>query len=101
MKAKKKRKGKTDGDRQSKDGVLQRLGTSSMVYPSMYSMADIGIVPHMSYIPLSVLPETNLPGFARSFLSLGFMWMTSESGNMIDWEKELPEVEWPDDGEVL
>jgi len=55
----------------------------------------------MSVLQMSTLPETNLPGFARAFLSLCFMWLPSEKAKAIDWEKTLPEVVWPDDGEVV
>lgn len=57
-------------------------------------------MPHMSVLQMSTLPETNLPGFARAFLSLCFMWLPSEKAEAVDWEKSLPEVVWPDDGEV-
>ncbi|WVQ83519.1 hypothetical protein IAT38_005660 [Cryptococcus sp. DSM 104549] len=84
VKPKKKRKGKGEPVRQFKDGVLQRL------------------VPHMSVLPLaSALPETNLPGFARAFLSFTFQWLEEGKKEVVDWEKELPEVEWGDDGEVI
>ncbi|WWC98864.1 hypothetical protein V866_005758 [Kwoniella sp. B9012] len=83
VKAKKKRKGKGDGHREIKDGVLQRL------------------VPNMSILHFnSVLPETNLPGFARAFLSLAFQWSDPDKADKVDWEKELPEVDWAD-GEVI
>jgi len=55
----------------------------------------------MSVLQMSTLPETNLPGFARAFLSLCFMWLPSEKAEAIDWEKPLPAVVWPDDGEVV
>lgn len=58
-------------------------------------------MPHMSVLQMSTLPETNLPGFARAFLSLCFMWLPSDKIGEIDWEKPLPEVVWPDDGEVV
>ncbi|OCF34510.1 hypothetical protein I316_03551 [Kwoniella heveanensis BCC8398] len=83
VKPKKKRRGKGESERQVKDGVLQRL------------------VPHMSVIPLSdALPETSLPGFARAFLSLTFQWLSEEGSTKVDWEKELPEVDW-EGGEVI
>ncbi|WVF66725.1 hypothetical protein IAT40_001467 [Kwoniella sp. CBS 6097] len=82
-KPKKKRRGKGEPGRQVKDGVLQRL------------------VPNMSIIPLhEALPETNLPGFARAFLSLAFQWLDQEGAAKVDWEKELPEVDW-EGGEVI
>lgn len=28
------------------------------------------------------------------------MWLPSEKAEAVDWEKSLPEVVWPDDGEV-
>ncbi|KAK8861287.1 hypothetical protein IAR55_002106 [Kwoniella newhampshirensis] len=84
VKPKKKRKGKGEQGRQSKDGVLQRL------------------VPHMSVLPFNeALPETNLPGFARAFLSLTFQWLEAERVHRVDWEKDLPEIEWGEDGEVI
>ncbi|WWD16810.1 hypothetical protein CI109_101242 [Kwoniella shandongensis] len=84
VKAKKKRRGKGEQERQFKDGVLQRL------------------VPHMSVLPLTeALPETNLPGFARAFLSLTLQWLAIDTVDRVDWEKELPAVEWGDDGEVI
>jgi DnaJ family protein A protein 5 len=49
---------------------------------------------------MSTLPETNLPGFARAFLSLSFQWLGEEKGGEVDWETRLPEIEWPEDGEV-
>lgn len=58
-------------------------------------------MPHLSVIPLSKLPETNLPGFARALLSLCFMWLPADNVDAIDWEKPLPEVVWPEDGEVI
>lgn len=58
-------------------------------------------VPHMSQIPLSILPETNLPGFARAFLSLSFQWLPADKIPAVDWETPLPEVVWPEDGEVI
>ncbi|WWC59928.1 uncharacterized protein I303_102491 [Kwoniella dejecticola CBS 10117] len=83
VKAKKKRKGKSDGFREVQDGVLQRL------------------VPHMSILDFNdVLPETNLPGFARAFLSLAFQWLEADKVEKIDWEKELPGIEW-EGGEVI
>ncbi|OCF78359.1 hypothetical protein I204_00297 [Kwoniella mangroviensis CBS 8886] len=83
VKAKKKRKGKGDGPREIKDGVLQRL------------------VPNMSILQFSsALPETNLPGFARAFLSLAFQWIDWDNVDKVDWEKELPEVDWAV-GEVI
>lgn len=96
-KKKRKEKGHFD-DRQPKDGVLQRLGP---LLSHFRHWAHPHTVPHMSYIPLSVLPETNLPGFARAFLSLAFQWLPVEKVSDIDWETPLPEVEWPQDGEML
>nr|XP_019049923.1 hypothetical protein I302_00343 [Kwoniella bestiolae CBS 10118]OCF28853.1 hypothetical protein I302_00343 [Kwoniella bestiolae CBS 10118] len=83
VKAKKKRRGKGDGPREVKDGVLQRL------------------VPHMSILHFNAaLPETNLPGFARAFLSLAFQWLEQDKVDRVDWERELPEVDW-EGGEVI
>ncbi|WVQ94337.1 hypothetical protein IAU59_001416 [Kwoniella sp. CBS 9459] len=83
VKPKKKRRGKGEAEREVKDGVLQRL------------------VPHMSIIPLNeALPETNLPGFARAFLSLAFQWLAEDGATKVNWEKELPEVDWAG-GEVI
>ncbi|WWC87561.1 uncharacterized protein L201_002451 [Kwoniella dendrophila CBS 6074] len=84
VKAKKKRRGKGEGiQREIKDGVLQRL------------------VPNMSILQFNdALPETNLPGFARSFLSLAFQWLDKQGADKVDWEKELPEVDWAG-GEVI
>ncbi|ORY27689.1 hypothetical protein BCR39DRAFT_537986 [Naematelia encephala] len=82
LKPKKKRKGKGQGDTPTKDTVLRRL------------------VPHMEHLSLSIMPETNLPGFARAFLSLSFQWLTPEKAALVDWESVLPEVEWPEDDEV-
>lgn len=83
VKPKKKRKGRGPVEPQVQDSVLRRL------------------VPHFEVLPMTVLPETNLPGFARSFLSLAFQWLPTERAEAVDWETELPPVEWPDDGEVL
>lgn len=94
---KKKRKGKTF-QREVKDGVLERLGM--LTTPFDDPSAD-DIVPHMSIMSLSKLPETNLPGFARAFLSLAFQWLPEEAVGLIDWEKSLPPIVVPDDGEVV
>lgn len=60
------------------------------------------VVPHMSVLPLSdALPETNLPGFARAFLSFTFQWLEEDKIEKIDWETKLPEEEWGDDGEII
>ncbi|XAO26891.1 hypothetical protein I312_105732 [Cryptococcus bacillisporus CA1280] len=84
VKPKKKRKGRGEVRPQIKDSVLSRL------------------VPHMSVLPLSaVLPETNLPGFARAFLSFTFQWLEEDKIEKIDWETKLPEEEWEDDGEII
>lgn len=49
----------------------------------------------MSVLPLSdALPETNLPGFARAFLSFTFQWLEEDKIEKIDWETKLPEEEW-------
>lgn len=82
VKPKKKRKGRGPAERQFEDTVLRRL------------------VPHFDTFMLSDLPETNLPGFARAFLSTAFQWLPEENVAQVDWETPLPEVEWPDDGEV-
>lgn len=55
----------------------------------------------MSVIPLSGLPDTNLPGFARAFLSLAFQWLPEEKACLVDFATELPPVVWPEDGELL
>lgn len=82
VKPKKKRKGRGPAERQYEDTVLRRL------------------VPHFEIWHLSELPETNLPGFARAFLSLAFQWLPADKVSAVDWETALPEVQWPDDGEV-
>lgn len=81
QKPKKKRKGRAE-PRSYEDSVLRRL------------------VPHFEVAPLSALPETNLPGFARAFLSLAFQWLPAEKVGSVDWETPVPAVVWPDDGEV-
>lgn len=83
VKPKKKRKGRGPAERQVQDSVLRRL------------------VPHFEVLPMTELPETNLPGFARAFLSLAFQWLPAEKVTAVDWETPLPPVEWPEDGEVL
>lgn len=82
VKPKKKRKGRGQAERQYEDTVLRRL------------------VPHFDVLQLSDLPETNLPGFARAFLSLAFQWLPADKVSAVDWETALPPVQWPDDGEV-
>ncbi|BEI95756.1 hypothetical protein CcaverHIS631_0107050 [Cutaneotrichosporon cavernicola] len=82
QKPKKKRKGRA-APRTYEDSVLRRL------------------VPHFEIAPLSDLPETNLPGFARAFLSLAFQWLPAENAEKVDWETPLPAVQWPEDGEVV
>ncbi|ODN76970.1 hypothetical protein L202_05533 [Cryptococcus amylolentus CBS 6039] len=80
----KKRRGKGGQKPTVKDSVLARL------------------VPHMSKLPFgSALPETNLPGFARAFLSFTFQWIEEDKKAHIDWERKLPDIEWGDDGEVI
>jgi DnaJ family protein A protein 5 len=81
QKPKKKRKGRA-APRTYEDTVLRRL------------------VPHFELAPMSALPETNLPGFARAFLSLAFQWLPADKVENVDWETPLPPVQWPDDGEV-
>lgn len=49
---------------------------------------------------MSTLPETNLPGFARAFLSLTLQWLPEDKTASIDFETPLPPVVWPEDGEV-
>nr|ODN87212.1 hypothetical protein L203_03484 [Cryptococcus depauperatus CBS 7841] len=79
VKPKKKRRGKGESKVQVKDNVFSRL------------------VPHMSVIPMATaLPETNLPGFARAFLSFTLQWLDQSKKEVIDWESELPEIEWDD-----
>lgn len=81
-KPKKKRKGRGFAPPPAADSVLRRL------------------VPHFDVLMLSELPETNLPGFARSFLSTAFQWVPAEKLDAVDWTTPLPPVEWPEDGEV-
>ena len=50
---------------------------------------------------MASLPETNLPGFARAFLSLSFQWLPIEVEGLIDWDSPLPDISWPADGELL
>lgn len=83
VKPKKKRKGRGQSEPIIQDSVLRRL------------------VPHFETYMLSEMPETNLPGFARAFLSTGFQWLTPDGASAVDWETPLPEVEWPEDGEVV
>ncbi|OWZ26582.1 hypothetical protein C356_06913 [Cryptococcus neoformans c45] len=84
VKPKKKRRGRAEVKPQIKDSVLSR------------------VVPHMSVLPLSdALPETNLPGFARAFLSFTFQWLEEDKIEKIDWETKLLEEEWGDDGEII
>ena len=61
--------------------------------------SELTVVPHFEIGPISELPETNLPGYARAFLSLAFQW-TARCDD-IDWETALPEVDFPDDNELL
>lgn len=82
VKPKKKRKGRGPVERPVEDGILRRL------------------VPHLELISLAELPETNLPGFARAFLSTCFQWLPEDKVAAVDWETPLPPVEWPEDGEV-
>lgn len=58
-------------------------------------------MPHFDVLALSDLPETNLPGFARAFLSLSFQSVPSDRTVEVDWMTPLPEIVWPDDGEVV
>jgi DnaJ family protein A protein 5 len=58
-------------------------------------------VPHLDQLPLSTLPETHLPGFARAFLSLSFQWLNDSSAAVVDWQPTLPDIVWPDDGELV
>lgn len=64
---------------------------------------DLMEVPVSETIPFtSVLPETNLPGFARAFHSLSFQWLAEDHRSRhIDWEKDLPIVQWPEDKEII
>ena len=57
------------------------------------------MVPHFDIWPLSELPDTHLPGFARAFLSLAFHWIARPDD--IDWASELPRIDFPDDNELL
>lgn len=92
-KAKKKRKGKEQVPI-TKDGVLERLGSQKL------RRRCSPIVPHLSVLSMSTLPETNLPGFARAFLSLCFQWLPEDKCELIDFDTPLPAVVWPEDGEV-
>jgi len=96
-KPKKKRKGRGGPSQSPRDGVLQRLG---MYYSSSRLSAD-HVVPHLEGLPLSALPETHLPGFARAFLSLSLQWLRQESATAVDWHTPLPDIVWPDDGELV
>jgi len=58
-------------------------------------------VPHLNQISLAALPETNLPGFARAFLSLSFQWLPIEAEAAIDWDTPLPDITWPADAELI
>ncbi|KAL1410160.1 hypothetical protein Q8F55_004165 [Vanrija albida] len=82
VKPKKKRKNRGPAPRPIEDSVLRRL------------------VPHFDTLMLSELPETNLPGFARAFLSTGLQWLPAAKVSEVDWETALPPVVWPEDGEV-
>lgn len=55
----------------------------------------------MSVLPMSSLPETNLPGCARAFLSLSFQWLPEDNIGDVDWDRPLPEIVMPDNGEVI
>ncbi|WVQ74378.1 hypothetical protein IAR50_003979 [Cryptococcus sp. DSM 104548] len=80
----KKKRGKGERRPPVKDSVLARL------------------VPHMSTLSFtSALPETNLPGFARAFLSFTLQWIEEDKKTQIDWERKLPDIEWGDDGEII
>ena len=67
----------------------------------MGSGCSCSSVPHMSRLSLATLPETNLPGFARAFLSLSFQWLPETNVSAVDWETPLPDVVWPEDGEII
>lgn len=82
VKPKKKRKNRTPTPRPVEDSVLRRL------------------VPHFDVWAMSELPETNLPGFARAFLSTAFQWLPADKVGEVDWDTPLPPIEWNDDGEV-
>lgn len=82
IKPKKKRKNRGPSPRPIEDSVLRR------------------VVPHFDTLMLSDLPETNLPGFARAFLSTGLQWLPAAKVSEVDWDKPLPPVVWPEDGEV-
>jgi DnaJ family protein A protein 5 len=59
-------------------------------------------VPHLEVLSLSELPDTNLPGFARAFLSTSFQSLPEAKSADVDWVTPLPDVVWPpDDGEVV
>lgn len=90
-KPKRKRKGKTSGPREPKDGTLYRIGgwQSSRGISSVLTPP----VPHTRWLPLAELPETNLPGFARALLSLGVQWLPSDNVDDIDWDTPLPPIE--------
>jgi DnaJ family protein A protein 5 len=94
-KPKKKRKDKTSFSTPP-DSVLRRLGESLL-----WTERPLIPVPHLEVLPLSDLPDTNLPGFARAFLSLSFQSLPVPSVAAIDWDTPLPDVIWPEDGEVI
>jgi DnaJ family protein A protein 5 len=96
-KARKKRKGHVEERRELKDGVLRRIGTTCLV--NLFRPL-ISSVPYMKTLPLSLLPETHLPGFARAFLALAFQWIEEDNASSIDWDTPLPPIQWPDNGEV-
>lgn len=81
-KPKRKRKGKTGAHREPKDGTLSR------------------IVPQTRWLPLSILPDTNLPGFARALLSLGVQWLPAENVDAVDWDTPLPPIERLESSEI-
>ena len=71
--------------RGTQDGVLERIG-------ERHRLIDLlrFAVPHLSNLPLSTLPDTHLPGFARAFLSLTFQWLDEDKRDLIDWTTPLP-----------
>lgn len=99
VKPKKKRKGKGTSERPIPDGVLRRLGEQLLSKARMSGLSRA--VPHLEHIPLSSMPETNLPGFARAFLSTSFQWLNPERVNEVDWDTPLPSVEFGENSGVF
>jgi hypothetical protein len=32
---------------------------------------------------------------------MSFQWLSPSAEKLVDWESPLPDVEWPDDGELV